>query len=498
MARTPFLLSLLLATATSAQVTYFTAALDGAQEVPPVTTTARAWGIVRLDTASNAVRAFVHSEGVVGNAAHIHIGPVGSNGGVIVPLASTNGADWTGTGTLSAANAAAMVAGNTYLNVHSAANPGGEIRGQVVGAAVTRLGAILDGSQEVPPTTSTATGTGVAFLHEPDNRIVYTVRTTGLVNVTAAHFHRAPAGSNGGVLEGLNGGPDDYCGVSRRLDAVELAAAKADGLYFNVHTTANPGGEIRGQIRVNVGDFRANLRGANEVPPVVTNAFGSGCFTINPDGTVAYHVATSGLTGTAGHIHRAPAGSNGGVIIPFSGGPTTYSGTSPVQSAAALTDARTGLWYANVHTAANPGGEIRGQLDIATLPTPFGGACANSNGGRSQIGSSGVPCLGATFDVTLSGAPPLVPAVFSLGGSRDTVLGLPLPLDLTLVGAAPGCFLFHDLVVTLALATDATGCARFPLGVPLVPALRGGHLYTQWFMVDQGLRASNALDMLLQ
>ncbi|MEZ5964572.1 MAG: CHRD domain-containing protein [Planctomycetota bacterium] len=498
MTRTSLLLSFLLATTAAAQATYFTASLDGAQEVPPVTTSARGWGIVRFDTASNQVRIFLHTDGLVNaTAAHLHAGPVGINGGVLVPLSSSNGSDWTGSGTLSAANAALLLAGDTYLNAHTPVNPGGEIRGQVVLPTATRMTAILDGAQEVPPNGSTATGVGIAFLHEPDDRIVYTVRTQGLVNVTAAHFHVGAAGVAGPVLEALNGGPTDYCGVTRRLTASEVAAAKADGLYFNVHTTTFPGGEIRGQIRVNVGDFRAVLSGANEVPPVVTNAFGSGCLTVNPDATVTYEVSTSGLVGTAGHIHRAPIGLNGSVIVPFAGGPTVFSGTSSAQTAAALTDARSGLWYVNVHTAANPGGEIRGQVEAARLPTPFGGACANSNGGRSQIGSSGFPCLGATFEVTLSGGAATAPAVFTLGANRDTALGLPLPLELGLVGA-PTCFLFHDLAVSVVLATDATGCARFPLGVPLVPTLRGGHLYAQWFLLDQGLRASNALDMQLQ
>jgi len=498
MSRTHFLLSLLVAASASAQVTYFTATLDGAHEVPPVVTSARGWGIVRFDAATNQVRIFLHTEGLTGTtAAHLHAAPAGVNGAVIVGLASANGVDWTGTGTLSAANAGALVAGNTYLNAHTPTNPGGEIRGQVVGAVVTRVTAVLDGAQETPPNASNATGTGIAFLHEPDNRIVYTVRTTGLVNVTAAHIHTGARGVAGPVLEGITGGPADYCGVTRRLTDAEVTTTKANGLYFNVHTAAFPGGEIRGQMEVNVGDFRANMTGANEVPPVVTNAFGSGCFTINPDATVSYHVATSGLTGTAGHIHRAPVGVNGGVIIGFAGGPTVYSGTSAAQNAAALADARGGLWYANVHTAANPGGEIRGQLEVAGLPTPFGGACPNSNGGRSQIGSVGFPCLGAMFEVTLSGAAATAPAVVSIGGNRDSALGLPLPLDLAIVGA-PGCYLFHDLLVTVNLATDATGCARFPLGAPLVPALRGGHLYAQWFVFDAGLRASNGLDMQLQ
>jgi hypothetical protein len=87
--------------------------------------------------------------------------------------------------------------------------------------------------------------------------------------------------------------------------------------------------------------------------------------------------------------------------------------------------------------------------------------------------------------------------VFSLGASRDTIFGLPLPLELSLVNAA-GCYLLQDMVVTITLATDARGCARLPLAVPLVAPLRNNRVYGQWFIVDAGLRTSNALDMLVQ
>lgn len=480
----------------SAQVAYLTATLDGAQEVPPVSTSARGWGIVRFDATTNVVRIVVRAEGLTGSAAHLHLGAAGLNGGVLVGLAF-NGTEWTGTGTLSAANAAALQAAGCYLNVHTAANPGGEIRGQVVSASTTRLSAVLNGASEVPPNGSTATGEAVAFLHEPDNRISYVVTSTGLVGVTAAHIHSGVAGTNGPVIHGLTGSAGNYCGVSDRLTAAQLAAAKSAGLYFNIHTAANPGGEIRGQIQVNDGDFMAAMDGSQEVPPVATAALGSTRAVVNPNGSVSYNVATTGLTGTAAHFHRAPSGSNGPVVVNFTGGPTTWSGTSAVLAPTALADLRGGLWYANVHTAANPGGEIRGQVSAAKLPVPFGGACANSGGGRSSIGSTGAACLGNNFTVTLRGATATVPAVFSLGVSRDATLGLPLPLELSIAGA-PSCYLFHDLVLTANTATDTTGCASFAVPIPLSPPLRGNHFYFQWFMLDGSLRSSNALDAVVQ
>jgi len=106
------------------------------------------------------------------------------------------------------------------------------------------------------------------------------------------------------------------------------------------------------------------LSGGEEVPPVTTKATGSGTIMIGNDGAVSGTVMTKDIAGTAGHIHEAAAGKNGGVIVPM-----TKSGDSDWTFAAGakLTEAqmaalKAGNLYVNVHTAGNPGGEIRGQL----------------------------------------------------------------------------------------------------------------------------------------
>jgi hypothetical protein len=110
-------------------------------------------------------------------------------------------------------------------------------------------------------------------------------------------------------------------------------------------------------------DVKVMLSGDQEVPAVKTEAKGSGTISVKDDKTVSGSIAVSGLTPTAAHIHEAAAGKNGGVIIPL-----TKSGDGfAVPAGAKLTDAqydafKKGDLYVNVHTAANPGGEIRGQL----------------------------------------------------------------------------------------------------------------------------------------
>lgn len=105
------------------------------------------------------------------------------------------------------------------------------------------------------------------------------------------------------------------------------------------------------------------LSGAQEVPAVTTAARGGGTITIDNDMNVSGRVTTSGVQGTAAHIHEAPAGKNGPIIVSLIKSGDTYT----VPEGAKLTDAqmaafKAGNLYVNVHSAANPGGEIRAQL----------------------------------------------------------------------------------------------------------------------------------------
>lgn len=106
--------------------------LSGAQEVPPVTTAATGSGTITVG-ADKSVSGSVTTSGVVGVAAHIHDGAPGKNGPVIVPMTKSSDNTWTFApgAKFTDAQYEAFKAGNTYVNVHSAANKGGEIRGQL-------------------------------------------------------------------------------------------------------------------------------------------------------------------------------------------------------------------------------------------------------------------------------------------------------------------------------------------------------------------------------
>jgi hypothetical protein len=110
--------------------------------------------------------------------------------------------------------------------------------------------------------------------------------------------------------------------------------------------------------------LKAAMNASSEVPP--TQSSGTGTLTATYDTTskkLSWKGSYSGLTGpaTAAHFHEGEPGKNGGVVVPIT------PNTSPFEGSATLTDAQAadlmaGKWYVNVHTAANKGGEIRGQV----------------------------------------------------------------------------------------------------------------------------------------
>ncbi len=503
-----FLIPALLSSVAFAQ-NYYSSVLEGAQEVPPVAGNGRGWGVVAHDTASNAVRLFIRYEGLSGVpvAAHLHQGVSGVNGGVIVPLVIGAPGIVTGTGILTPAQAAALGTAGTYFNVHTAANPGGEIRGQVTASVSTRYIGNLTGGQEVPPVATAATGTTVAFLHEPDNRVVYMVNSTGLAGVVAAHFHQAAAGANGPVVINLGAGSGAYCGVSTRLSPAQVTAWKANGFYTNIHTAANPGGEIRGQMIQDVGDhFVAAPSSAQEVPPNASPGQAGVSLIRQPNGSLVLAGQFTGLSAapTAAHVHFAPPGANGPIVFPLVIGLGTLSATF-TPTAVDLVNLRAGNWYVNIHTAANPGGEIRGQLSQAKLPTSFGEGCLGSNSVRPQSGALGFPAIGTSMDIRFFGGQPGGINLFAFGPSRDFYAGaIPLPLELTAAGInAPGCFLLVDAATILSSLNDAFGCNSFTLNVPLAPPLRGLRFYSQWVALDPaanpaGFVTSSALTLPIQ
>ncbi|HTV45822.1 MAG TPA: CHRD domain-containing protein [Stellaceae bacterium] len=119
------------------------------------------------------------------------------------------------------------------------------------GHAATRVfKATLNGSSEVPPTTSTATGTATASLDTATRRLSWEVTYSGLTGpAKAAHIHGPAApGRNAPVAVPLTGSLASPIKGSAVLTAAQVASLEAGDDYINIHTAKNPGGEIRGQL----------------------------------------------------------------------------------------------------------------------------------------------------------------------------------------------------------------------------------------------------------
>lgn len=266
--------------------------LSGAQEVPPVATAATGETTVVISADDSTIWYVVEYSGLSGAlaAAHIHTGAAGVNGGVILPLAASaspmvgtlTSADFTASGSITtfAEAVAAIKAGATYVNLHTAANPGGEIRAQLVAKGNAHF-ASLNGAQEVPAVTTSATGNGWVVISTDGSTITYYVAYSGLSGAAAAsHIHTGSVGVSGGVILPLAVGPSPMTGVLTAADfmasgsvtdfAGAVAAIAAGTTYFNIHTAANPGGEIRGQLAVTVAAPAPTV--VPTVPPTSTDA----------------------------------------------------------------------------------------------------------------------------------------------------------------------------------------------------------------------------------
>jgi hypothetical protein len=114
----------------------------------------------------------------------------------------------------------------------------------------------------------------------------------------------------------------------------------------------------------NAEDISVKLTGAEEVPAVDTKATGAGKISIAADKSVTGSIKTTGIVGTAAHIHQAEKGKNGPPIITLEKqGDDTFA----VPAGSKLTDEqyaalKAGGLYVNVHSAEHKPGEIRAQL----------------------------------------------------------------------------------------------------------------------------------------
>ncbi len=381
---------------------HFTAPMTSSQELSSAVSTAHGalkgeWNGHQL-TLSGVIQGLSSeiAQDIAGGG-HIHMEMAGRNGGVVFPLhldISENGlnarvqAD-SNIHVLADSLATALIRRGLYANIHTENHRSGEVRGQLLFDAAMYHAAVFGGSLENPPVNTPAKG--LVLLEVNPGSMKMTGSVSGLTTpidtsiAGGAHLHNAYAGQNGPVVMPVKIHPGDdqksgrmpVMGNHYELTAPGLNVLRLRRGYLNIHTTGHPSGEIRGQVLPLSSYYLiANLDGQNEVPSI--DATGSGTVVAEVNGNQATlsgsfsNLSAPLATNIAGgsHIHTAPAGQNGNVIVPLhseleedklSGEFTADSNSIDTGEESILDRVWSGL-YVNIHSENHPTGEIRGQL----------------------------------------------------------------------------------------------------------------------------------------
>lgn len=396
--------------APAAQALGFNATLSGDQRVPPVTTAATGQAVVTVSADRSTINVQARTAGLSEvTKFHLHLGACGDTGPHLfnlldkAPFSDTLNVDLTAADINPAPGlsfdeaVAAVLAGNTYLKPHTAAFPDGEIRGQV--GAVKLAVSSITGEQEIPASSSLASGQGSIAINGAQDRIDLSFQTLGLTGVTKVHLHLGGCGEEGPVLFNLLEKAPYSPSFTAAVTAADLKpfsglsfAGAIDALlsgrtYFKVHTAAFPAGEIRGQVGAST--LKAgSLTPGQVVTTTSSSALGFGSISITGDQqTAILRLNSSGLADvTKVHLHLGKPGEAGPVLfnmletIPFADSLSLRVSNNELKPFSGLSFAEAcgkifaGCTYFKVHTTPEPDGEIRGQLGPVVMAATLDGS----------------------------------------------------------------------------------------------------------------------------
>jgi mono/diheme cytochrome c family protein len=330
----------------------------------------------------------------------------------------------------------------------------------------------LSPQETFPLPTSSASGSGQLTFDLTSGAVSGGVTVTG-ISATLAHIHRQFAGANGPVIVNFQqsgADPNRWEPVTGSvLTAEQIADLLVGRLYVNVHSAAYPAGEIRAQLRPdNVKVVFTALSGAAVVPAVNTSAGGVAATTIDSAAaTATVHLNISVNDATEAHVHAAAAGANSAntllALQKDSVNMTHWSIELQSITAANIAEFENNGWYVDIHTPANPSGELRGQITPNPPPSPPPPSAPTLAELQSSIFTP--MCSGCH-----TGGGNALPASLNLSSaaaSHTALVGIASVEQASLQRVAPGNAENSYLIHKLEGRAGITG-SRMPLGGPFL------------------------------
>jgi hypothetical protein len=354
----------------------FTSAIEGSQMVPASATNAHGIGTFMLNKKRDSLSVNISVNGFTPTFAAIYQGKTGENGTLFLDLSSFIAGKRISTiikGTNVTSNISKLVGEDLYLLVGSAANPMGEIRGQLTLEADPHFVADLKGTEAIPTVISSAFGLGSFVLSLDKSKLEFKVICKGLSGaITSVKLHTGALGISGAEIADLTTFVSGNAVLGNiLLSNLFLTSLFAGEIYLNISTIANPTGEIRSQIRKYKGlAFDTYATGPQLVPALSNNAKAVGVFRLSPKlDTFFYDVVVDGLSSSLdySHLHVGNYGEPYDALqVDFTssivGNRIKGFKKGTGVTATTINKLLSGNLALIVHTANNPNGEVRGQV----------------------------------------------------------------------------------------------------------------------------------------
>ena len=323
--------------------------------------------------------------GVTADGVTLCIGFAGENGMELLALVEASATQWDlpASAAFTAADLAALEAGQLYVQVTTAAEPDGALRGQLITGNVQLLFSEMTGAKAVPPVTTANTATAAVTYDPASGDFVAHVNGVGLDDAFAVHVHNALAGLTGGISFDLMQDANNMAhwftdGVV--LSAAEMTEYDTGRFYLNLHTPAATSGEVRTQIAPpGVTVVYTDMTAGAVVPPSSSADSGTAATTlISATRSVAVNAYLGGPADTSGvSLNRAPAGQNGAELYALAQDAANMSIWSMSDTGVAdgvfAAIENQGVYVQSV-SPGFPNGALRGQIEPPMSSAPPAGS----------------------------------------------------------------------------------------------------------------------------